>query len=158
MSAVRREQLDNDGVQAPAAGDALADQVARTNDTTAEVKAEHRATLDERIKRTEDRIAGRRAVLAVRAGAVSGTVRKKLSSPLLIVGAAAAGFVFAQFKRKRSRAESDDHREQVVMKPSVFASLTDALTLATTLLAMLPMIRSKAKDGVQEATGEAPPS
>ena len=99
----------------------------------------------------------RRAALALRTADVNGKVRKSLSSPLLIVAAAGTGFVFAQFRKKR-RPEREDRREPVVVKPSIFASVTDALTLATTLLAMMPLIRSKAKEGVQEATGEVPES
>ena len=120
---------------------------------------EHAATesLDSRIHRAEERIAKRRLVLVARTSDVNGKVRAKLGSPLLMMGAAAIGFVFAQFRRGRAPEERRD-RPEVVMKPSVFASITDALTLATTLLAMMPLIRSKAKEGVQEATGEVPPT
>lgn len=120
-------------------------------------------SLDTRICRAEERIASRRDALAARAAVVNGRVRGKLSSPLLIVVAAGAGFVFAQFRRHR-RSERPDERErredrpEVVMKPSIFSTLTDALTLATTVLAMMPLIRSTAKEGVQEATGEVAPS
>lgn len=116
-------------------------------------------SLDSRIHRTEQRIAKRRLVLVARASEVNGKVRGKLGSPLLMLGAAGIGFVFAQFRRRRSRDERERReRPEVVMKPSIFASVTDALTLATTLLAMMPLIRSKAKEGVQEATGEVPPT
>ena len=116
-------------------------------------------SLDSRIHRTEQRIAKRRLVLVARASEVNGKVRGKLSSPLLMLGAAGIGFVFAQFRRRRSRDERDrGERQEVTMKPSIFATVTDALTLATTLLAMMPLIRSKAKEGVQEATGEVPPT
>ena len=124
-------------------------------------KDEHRQepveSLDARIDRAEQRIAKRRVVLAARTSDVNSKVRGKLGSPLLVVGAAAIGFVFAQFRRSRARDEPR-HRPEVVVKPSVFASITDALTLATTLFAMMPLIRSKAKEGVQEATGEVPPT
>ena len=131
MSAVRREEHDHEPAE----------------------------SLDSRIQRAEQRIAKRRLVLVARASDVNGKVRGKLGSPLLMLGAAGIGFVFAQFRRRRSRDERGRRdRPEVVMKPSVFASLTDALTLATTLLAMMPLIRSKAKEGVQEATGELPPT
>ena len=117
-------------------------------------------SLDARIQRTEQRIAKRRLVIVARTSDVTGQVRGNLGSPLLMLGAAGFGFVFAQFRRRRSRDEHkrDSERPEVVMKPSLFASITDALTLATTLLAMMPLIRSKAKEGVQEATGEIPPT
>ena len=131
MSAVHRDEHDDDAV----------------------------GSLDSRIHRTEQRIAKRRLVLVARASDVNGKVRGKLSSPLLMLGAAGMGFVFAQFRRRRSRDERDrGERQEVTMKPSIFATVTDALTLATTLLAMMPLIRSKAKEGVQEATGEVPPT
>jgi hypothetical protein len=113
-------------------------------------------SLDARIRNAEQRIATRRLVLAARASDVNGKVRRKLGSPLLILAAAGAGFVFAQFKRRRGSGERDrDDKPEVVMKPSIFAVLTDALTLATTVLAMLPLIRSKAKDAAKEGVQEA---
>ena len=116
-------------------------------------------SLDSRIDRTEQRIAKRRLVLVARASDVTGKVSGKLGSPLLMLGAAGIGFVFAQFRSRRSRDDREKReRREVVTKPSIFASITDALTLATTLLAMMPLIRSKAKEGVQEATGEVPPT
>lgn len=114
-------------------------------------------SLETRIHRTEQRIAKRKLVIAARKADVSGEVRGKLGSPLLVLGAAGIGFVFAQFRRRRSREERRE-RPEVLMKPSMFATVTDALTLATTLLAMMPLIRSKAKEGVQEATGDVPPT
>ena len=126
-------------------------------DKAAVRKPDKPASLQQRIKRTEERISDRRAALALRTADVNAKVRKSLSSPLLIIAAAGAGFVFAQFRKKR-RPEKEDRREPVVVKPSIFASITEALTLATTLLAMMPLIRSKAKEGVQEATGEVPES
>ena len=166
MSAQRKEpdagfppgQIESPAQPTPAA-EKLREQV-RTENRDREAKKE---SLNDRIRRTEKRIADRRLILAARTSDVTGKMRGTLASPLLMIGAAGAGFVLAQFHRRRDRdgrkrkRERDD-RPEVVMKPSIFASLTDALTLGTTLLAMMPLIRSKAKEGVQEATGEVPPS
>ena len=167
MSALRRESeraedagVDNAAVDRKIKADDQADvdkaeRVKSEITKTVVAKPEKPEPLEARIKRTEERIADRRAALALRAADVNGKVRKSLSSPLLIVGAAGAGFVFAQFKKK-PRPEREERRKDIVAKPSIFATITDALTLATTLLAMMPLIRSKAKEGVQEATGEVP--
>jgi hypothetical protein len=158
VSALRRE--DNTIVPP---GDVAA-AVRQTNDAAedraaAEKSAKSVESLDDRIERAERRIAKHRLVLAARTGDVTGKVRGKLGSPMLVVIAAGAGFLFAQFRKRRGKDEVDRRdRPEVVMRPSMFATLTDALTLATTLLAMMPLIRSKAKEGVQEATGEVPPS
>ena len=174
MSALRREYdpaasagLDQAAVEKKVGADAKAEsekaeriksEIDKSEiDKAAVRKPDKPASLQQRIKRTEERISDRRAALALRTAAINGKVRKSLSSPLLMVGAAGAGFVFAQFRKKR-RPEKEDRREPVVVKPSIFASITEALTLATTLLAMMPLIRSKAKEGVQEATGEVPES
>ena len=169
MSALRREYdpvessgLDKTAVEKKVDADAKvesekAERVKSEIDTADVQKPEKRPSLEQRIKRTEERISDRRAALALRTADINGKVRKSLSSPLLMVGAAGAGFVFAQFRKKR-RPEKEDRREPVVVKPSIFATITEALTLATTLLAMMPLIRSKAKEGVQEATGEVPQS
>ena len=174
MSALRREYdpaasagLDQAAVEKKVGADAKAEsekaeriksEIDKSEiDKAAVRKPDKPASLQQRIKRTEERISDRRAALALRTADVNAKVRKSLSSPLLIIAAAGAGFVFAQFRKKR-RPEKEDRREPVVVKPSIFASITDALTLATTLLAMMPLIRSKAKEGVQEATGEVPES
>lgn len=152
MSAARREREPE-----TAAGEPQPEK-SREHQASPAPRPHQPESLDKRIDRVEERIAGHRDALAVRTQSVGGGVRKLLSSPFLIVAAAGAGFVFAQFRKRRRRREREDTLEPVVVKPSIFASLTDALTLATTLLAMMPLIRKKAEQGAQDAQQGAPES
>ena len=130
----------------------------RARQSSPATRHHRRESLDQRINRLEERIGGHRDALALRTQSVGGGARKLLSSPFLIVAAAGAGFVVAQFRKRRRRPEREETLEPVVVKPSIFASLTDALTLATTLLAMMPLIRKKAEQGAQDAQQGAPES
>ena len=156
MSAVKCEPAN---VEVP---DRRLDQPAghRENGGAAGRKLDKAESLDQRITRTENRIAGRRATLAAQAGDAGGQVRRTLSSPLLIGVAAGAGFLIAQFAKRRRAAGIRDEREQIIVKPSLFASLTDALTMVTTLLAMLPLLRrppsdAEVKDAQRDGTVES---
>ena len=126
MSALRREYdpaesagLDKAAVENKVGDDAKV-EIEKAERVKSEInkadvpKADKPPSLEQRIKRTEDRISERRAALALRTGDVSGKVRKSLSSPLLIVGAAGAGLdeqgVVEIFPNSPVPAKVDDRR------------------------------------------------
>jgi hypothetical protein len=112
------------------------------------------ASLDRRIREAEQRLAGRQRSTGVHAAAVGRNLREGLSSPITLLIAAGTGFALGQFsKRKRAeaRADSDPPRARL----SIFAMLMEALTLAPTVMAMLPALRRE-PSRESEPAGEAP--
>ena len=81
-------------------------------------------------------------------------LREGLSSPITLLIAAGTGFALGQFsKRKRAEAHADSDPPRARL--SIFAMLMEALTLATTVMAMLPVLRREpARES--EPAGEAP--
>jgi hypothetical protein len=81
-------------------------------------------------------------------------LRETLSSPLTLLVAAGVGFAIGKVsKRKSAKPHADSAPPSV--RPSIFATLLEAFTLASTVMAMLPaMRRAPVRD--TEATGETP--
>lgn len=112
------------------------------------------ASLNQRIRESERQLAGRQRSLGLRAGALRRNLRQNLGSPIALIIAAGAGFAVGQFS-KRKRAEAAPRSDPPSDRPSLFATLMDALTLATTVMAMLPaMRREPARDTA--TAGETP--
>ena len=112
------------------------------------------APLNQRIREVEQQLAGRQRSIGFRAAALARNLREKLSSPITLLVAAGAGFAIGQFS-KRKRAEPHTGTDPANTRPSIFATLMDAFSLATTVMAMLPAIRREpVRD--PEATGETP--
>jgi hypothetical protein len=111
-------------------------------------------SLDERIRQTERQLAGRQSSIGVRAAALGRSVRENLSSPIALLVAAGAGFAIGQYS-KRKKAEPTAESEPSSVRPSIFATLMDAITLATTVLAMFPAMRRE-PPGEAGAAGEMP--
>jgi hypothetical protein len=112
------------------------------------------APLNQRIREAEQRLAGRQRSIGFRAAALGRNLREKLSSPITLLVAVGAGFAIGQFS-KRKRAEPRADSDPPSTRPSIFATLMDAFTLATTVMAMLPAIRRQPVRDT-EATGETP--
>jgi hypothetical protein len=120
----------------------------------ADRKAREPVSLDRRIREVEVRLAGRQAAIGSRSAALGRNVRESLGSPIALLAAAGAGFAIGQFS-KRKRAEPHADSAPASTRPSILATALDALTLATTVMALLPaMRRAPARD--PERTGEMP--
>jgi hypothetical protein len=111
------------------------------------------APLNQRIREAEQQLAGRQRSLGICTAALGRNLRETLSSPLTLVVAAGAGFAIGKFS-KRKRAEPRAERDPPSARPSIFVTLIDAITLAGTLVAMLPAIRREPVRAT-EATGDA---
>jgi hypothetical protein len=108
------------------------------------------ASLDRRIRETEQRLADRQRSAGVHAAALDRTLREGLSSPITLLIAAGAGFALGQFSRRR-RARACPDGEPPRAGRSILAALMEALTLASTVMAMLPARR-------REPAGETGPA
>ena len=109
------------------------------------------ATLNQRIRLAERQLAERQRSIGICIGALGRNLREILRSPLTVLVAAGAGFGLGQFS-KRQRQEPAPESEPVSARPSLFATLLDAFTLASSVMAMLPPLRRRfASD--DDATG-----
>jgi hypothetical protein len=100
------------------------------------------APVARRIHEVEQRLAGRQRLTGVHAAAVGRNLRQGLSSPFTLLIAAATGFALGQLsKRNRAAARADGDPPRP--RRSIVAALMDALTLATTVMTMLPALRRK---------------
>ena len=99
-------------------------------------------SLNERVSDVEQRIAGRQKAIGERAATIFGSVREKLSSPITLLLAAAGGIGLGYFTRHRMETASsrapDRGRDVVEVRPSILATLLNAFTLISTVLAMVP--------------------
>ena len=122
--------------------------------STANRNSTRPASLNQRIREAERQLAGRQRSIGFRAAALGRSVRENLSSPIALLVAAGVGFAIGQFSKRKS-AEPHAGTDPPSARPSIFATLMDAFTLASTVMAMLPAIRREpARD--TEATGETP--
>ena len=112
------------------------------------------APLGTRIREAEQRLADRQRSTRVRAAALGRALHDGLSSPITLLVAAGAGFTLGQFS-KRKRAQTRADADPPPARPPRFAALMDALSLVTTVMAMLPALRREpARDS--STAGEAP--
>lgn len=102
-------------------------------------------SLNRRVSDVEQRIAGRQKAFGERALTVLGSVREKLSSPVTLLLAVGGGIGLGYFMRHKMETASNRTRspapEAVAVRPSIFATLLDAFTLVSTVLAMVPSFR-----------------
>lgn len=121
--------------------------------STANRNSTRPASLNQRIREAEGQLAGRQKSIGFRTAALGRNLRETLSSPMAFLVAAGVGFAIGKFSKKRS-AEPHADRAPVSVRPSIFATLMEAITLASTVMAMLPAIRREPVRDT-EATGEA---
>jgi hypothetical protein len=122
--------------------------------STADRDSPRPTSLNQRIRQTEQQLAGRQRSIGLRAAALGRGVREKLSSRTALLVAAGTGFAIGQFsKRKNAKAHFDSGPPSA--RTSIFATLMDAFALASTVMAFLPVIR-RAPVRDTEAAGETP--
>jgi hypothetical protein len=98
------------------------------------------ASLDRRIRQAEQRLADRQRSTGVHAAALGRTLRGALSSPVTLLIAAGAGFALGQFSKRRGARACPDGDPPRAGR-SIFATLMEAITLASTVMAILPARR-----------------
>lgn len=118
--------------------------------STANSDSTRPASLDRRIRETEDRLARRRETVGFRAASLGRNLREKLSSPLAVLVAAGAGFAIGHFSRCNT-AQTQADGDSGTPRQSVFATLLEAFTLASTVIAMLPVLRQEPADETRAA-------
>jgi len=97
-------------------------------------------SLDKSIGEVEQRLADRRGSIGVRYRALGVNLREKLGSPIAFLIAAGTGFALGQFSKRKS-AKSDLDSGTGRGRVWTFAMLLDAFSLASTVMAMLPVLR-----------------
>ena len=112
-----------------------------TAPTSAAVKP---GSLNQRVSDAEQRITGRQKAIGERAVTVFGNVREKLNSPVTLLLAVGGGIGLGYFTRHRMETAAsrppDPEPEGVAGRPSIFATLLDAFTLVSTVLAIVPSL------------------
>ena len=102
------------------------------------------APLRVRIRAMERQLAGRQSAVRSHAVALGRGARASLGSPAALLAGVGAGFALGLFtKRDRSRPRSPPPPapvEATAARPSIFASLLDAVTLVTSVMALFPAL------------------
>ena len=117
-------------------------------------------TLDGEIHDLEQRLRWRRVAARLHAADVGHGLRRKLTSPATLIAAVGVGFAAGWYQMHRKagpRAEPPVPREaRKAPGPSIFATIMDGLSLAGTLLAMLPR-HDRAPATAPDGTGAVDP-
>ena len=109
-------------------------------------------SLNQRIRETEHQLADRQRSVGLRAAALRRSFRAGLGSPITLLVAGGVGFAVGQFSKRKLRAP---HAGTALpgARPSFVATLLEAFTLATTVMAMLPARRRGPPCDVAPADG-----
>ena len=102
-------------------------------------------SLDRQISDVEERLALRRQSSKVHASALGQRLRDKLSSPVTLLIAAGVGFAAGHFNPFRKSGASARVDESGAGRHRLLATIMEALSLAGTLMAMLPAIEAARK-------------
>lgn len=109
-----------------------------------------RVSLERRIREVEARLADRQRAVGAGAAALESGVRAAMTSPLALLAAVGAGFAIGQYSKRR-RAAPQVASGPAVVRPSIFATLMEVLTLASTVMAILPALRRRPEEGADAA-------
>ncbi len=99
------------------------------------------ASLEQQIGAVQLRLAQHQAMAVSHASATRQLLREKLSSPLVLLAAAAAGFAIYRFNPLR-RAKPDASMKSAGAA-ATWTQLLDALPLVTALVSLLPTLNKK---------------
>lgn len=102
--------------------------------------AEADATLNQRIRSVENRLASRQRSVRVHAAGLHQNLRKKLGNPVSLLIALGAGFALGQFTRHKNM-EVPPSGDLVPPRQSLFARLMEVLSLVSTIMALFPAKR-----------------
>ena len=98
------------------------------------------APLKLRIRAAERQLAERQADVRSHSAALGRSARASLGSPAALLAGVGAGFALGLFTRRRRASSPPQHSEPTTVRPSVFASLLDAVTLVTTVMSLFPAL------------------
>lgn len=98
------------------------------------------APLKLRIRAAERQLAERRADVRSHSAALGRSARASLGSPAALLAGVGAGFALGLFTRRRRASSPRPPIELPTARPSIFASLLDAVTLVSTVMALFPAL------------------
>lgn len=96
--------------------------------------------LRSRIRAAERQLAQRQADVRSHAAALGRGARASLGSPAALLAGVGAGFALGLFTKRRRASPRPPPVEPAAARPSIFASLLDAVTLVTTVMSLFPAL------------------